>query len=164
MNVDANEDKDSLTIENIIFAGSGHKVCIICRSKVHADSVVMPKAASLNLLVLKRMYAPHGVRICTDHLWNDRLLPDTRVNMENRQTRIAKLEPSIILQLFNDLLGLLQEASSAAQLDFMDPCLTNEDYLSWAGWNQKEFEDIPFQNDTLPTHVSTQNFVILRLE
>ncbi|CAF2968901.1 unnamed protein product [Rotaria sp. Silwood2] len=71
MNVDANEDKDSLTIENIIFAGLGHKVCIICRSKEHADSVVMPKAASL-----------------------------------------------------------LQEASSAARLDFMDPCLTNEDYLA----------------------------------
>ncbi|CAF4801939.1 unnamed protein product, partial [Rotaria sp. Silwood2] len=117
-------------IENIIFAGSGIKICIICRSKVHAGSVVMPKAARLDLLVLKRMYAPHGVRICTDHLWNDRLLPETKVNMENRQTRIAKLKLSIILQLFNNLLGLLQEASSAARLDFMDPCLTNEDYLA----------------------------------
>ena len=101
MDVDLDEDKDSLTIENIIFAGSGHKNCIICRSKVHAGSVVMPKAARLDLLVLKRMYAPHGVRICTDHLWNDRLLPDTKANMENRQIQITKLDPSSILQLFN---------------------------------------------------------------
>ena len=61
----------------------------------------MPKAARLDLLVLKRMYAPHGVRICTDHLWNDRLLPDTKANMENRQIQITKVDPSSILQLFN---------------------------------------------------------------
>ena len=142
MDVDLDEDKDSLTIENIIFAGSDHKNCIICRSKVHAGSVVMPKAARLDLLVLKRMCALHGLRISTDHLWNDRLLPDTRANMENRQTQITKLDPSIILQLFNDLLGLLQEASAAARLDFMNPHLTNENYLARTGWNQKEFEDM----------------------
>ncbi|CAF3039504.1 unnamed protein product [Rotaria sp. Silwood2] len=122
MDIGVDEDKDSLTIENIIFAGSSHNKCIICRCEVHAELVVMPKPARLDFLVLKRMYAPHGVRSCTNHLWNNRLLPDVEVNMENRQTRIAKLEPSILLQLFNDLLRLLQEESSAARLDFMDPC------------------------------------------
>ena len=58
--------------------------------------------------------------------------------MENRQTRVARLEePSILLQLFNDLLSLLQGASSVARLDFVDPYLTNEDYLVWTGWNKQ---------------------------
>ncbi|CAF4182910.1 unnamed protein product, partial [Rotaria sordida] len=142
MDIGVDEDKDSLTIENIIFAGSGHNKCIICRCEVHGGLVVMPKPARLDFLVLKLMYAPHGVRNCTNHLSNNRLLPDVEVNMENRQTRIAKLKPSIILQLFNDLLGLLQEASSAARLDFMDPCLANEDYMAWTGWNKQQFEDM----------------------
>ncbi|CAF1388129.1 unnamed protein product, partial [Rotaria sordida] len=142
MDTGIDEEEDSLTIENIIFADSGHKKCIVCRSDVHDGLIVMPKPARLDLLVLKRMYAPHGVRSCTEHLWNSRLLPDTEVNIDNRQTPISKLEPSVLLQLINDLLGLLQEASSTTRLDFMDPCLTDEDYLAWTGWNKQQFEDM----------------------
>ena len=47
-----------------------------------------------------------------------------------------------ILQLLNDLLSLIQEASSAPRLDFTDPSLINEDYLTWTGWNQEQFENM----------------------
>ena len=59
MDIGVDEDKDLLTIENIIFAGSTHSKCIICRCEVHAELVAMPKSARLDFLVLKRMYTSH---------------------------------------------------------------------------------------------------------
>ena len=109
---------------------------------MYAGSVVMPKPARLDMLIRHQLYAPHGVRVCKDHLWNDHLLPDSKINRKNREIPIAKLEPSIILQLFNDLLSLIQEASSVPRLDFTDPSLTNEDYLTWTGWDQGQFENV----------------------
>ncbi|CAF3458200.1 unnamed protein product [Rotaria sp. Silwood1] len=161
MDIGIDEKEDSSTIENIIFAGLDHKKCIICRSEVHAGSMVMPKSARLGLLVLKRMYTPHGVRSCIDHLWNCRLLPDVELNMENRQTSIAKLQPSVLLQSINDPLGLLQEASSAARLDFMDPELTDEDYLEWTGWNKQQFEDM---FTLVSPHIRTSSFYLISIK
>ena len=135
-------DTNSLTMENICFAGSGHKKCIICLSEVYAGSVVMPTRERLDMLIRHQLYASHGVRIWKDYLWNDYLLPDSKINRKNRETSIANLESSIILQLFNDLLSLIQEASSAPRLDFTDPSLTNEDYLTWNRWNQEQFENM----------------------
>ncbi|CAM4857914.1 unnamed protein product [Rotaria socialis] len=137
---DQDQDQDQLTIENILFSGSSHKKCVVCRDEVNTTMITMPKPARLDLLVLKRMYAPHGVRCCRKHLWNNRLLPDVKINMDNRQTPMAKLEPTVLLNLFNDLLGLLQEASTAPRLDFMDPSMSNEDYLTWTGWTKEQFE------------------------
>ena len=77
-------NEDSLTLENVLFAGSGHQKCIICRAEVNKNMVMIRKPSRLDLLILKQMYAPHGVRCCKDHLWNDRLLLDVKINMETR--------------------------------------------------------------------------------
>ena len=94
MDIGVDEDKDLSTFENIIFVGSSHNKCIICRCEVHAELAVMPRPTRPDLLVLKRMYAPHGIRSCTSNLWNNRSL-DVQLNTESRPTRIARLEPSI---------------------------------------------------------------------
>ena len=60
--------------------------------------------------------------------------------MINRQTSTAKLESSALLKLFNNVLGLLQEATTAARLDFTDASLSDEDYLACTGWNKLQFE------------------------
>ena len=140
MDTSVHDDEDLFTVENILFAGSGHKKCVICKAEISADAIIMPKIARLDFLVLKRMYAPHGVRCCKQHLWNNRLLPNVEINMINRQTSMAKLESSALLKLFNDVLGLLQEATAAARLDFTDASLSDEDYLAWTGWNKLQFE------------------------
>ena len=64
------------------------------------------------------------------------------INVETRQTSMAKLEPSVLLNLFNDLLALLQEASTAPRLDFTNVSMSNEDYLAWTGWNKEQFESM----------------------
>ena len=91
----------------------------------------MPKIARLDFLALKRMYAPHGVRCCKQHLWNNRLLPNVEINMINRQTSMVKLESSALLKLFNNVLCLLQEATTAARLDFNYASLSVE--IIWLG-------------------------------
>ena len=93
--------------------------------------VTMPKPSKLDLFILKRMYAAHAVRYCIDHFWNDKLLLDVNINMKTRQMPMAKLESSVLLNLFNDLLTLLQHASTIPRLDFTDVSMSNEDYLVW---------------------------------
>ena len=137
MDIITYSNEDSLTIGNVLFAGSGHRKC---RAEVNKNMVMMTKPSRLDLLILKHMYAPHGVRCCKDHLWNRRLLLDVEINMETRQTPMAKLEPSVLLNLFNDLLALLQEVSTAPRLDFTNVSMSNEDYLAWTGWNKEQFE------------------------
>ncbi|CAF1381289.1 unnamed protein product [Rotaria magnacalcarata] len=139
-NQDQDQDQHQLTIENILFSGSSHKKCVVCRGEVNTTMITMPKPVRLDLLVLKRMYAPRGVRCCRKYLWNNRLLPDVKINTDNRQTPMAKLEPTVLLNLFNDLLGLLQEASTTSRLDFMNASMSNEDYLTWTGWTKEQFE------------------------
>ncbi|CAF1493025.1 unnamed protein product, partial [Didymodactylos carnosus] len=88
----------------------------------------MPKTARLDLLVLKRYYSPHGVRCCSDHLLGTCLSPDCEIETENRSQTTAKLPPKELLGLFNDHRRLIQEATTAPRLDFLDPGLTDEDY------------------------------------
>ena len=140
MNTGVQNGEDSFTMENILFPDSGHKKRVICKAEISADEIIMPKIARLDFLVLKRMYAPHGVRCCKQHLWNNRLLPNVEINMINRQTSIAKLQSPAVLKLFNDVLGLLQEATTAARLDFTDASSSDEDYLTCTGWNKLQFE------------------------
>ncbi|CAF1315819.1 unnamed protein product [Didymodactylos carnosus] len=84
MDVNEPEPNQSLTIENSIFAGSGHGRCIVCLAEIRAGAVVMSKTAKLDLLVLKRYYSPHGVGCCFDHLLGTRPSPDCEIETENR--------------------------------------------------------------------------------
>ena len=108
MDTGVHDDEDSFTMENILFAGSGHKKCVICKAEISVDAIIMPKIARLDFLLLKRMYAPDGFRCCKQHLWNNRLLPNVEINMINRQICMMKLESTALLISFNDVLGLLQ--------------------------------------------------------
>ncbi|CAF3772117.1 unnamed protein product [Rotaria sordida] len=77
----ANVDDDRLTLNNVIFAGSGHSKCVICRQETRRWMISMPKSARLDLLIIHLMYAPNGVRCCPSHLLNNnRLLPDVEIS------------------------------------------------------------------------------------
>ena len=58
----------SLTIENVLFTDSDQQERIIYGTEVNKNTVTMSKLSTLDLLMLKRMYAPHGVKCCRDHL------------------------------------------------------------------------------------------------
>ena len=88
----------------------------------------MPKSSKLDLLILKQMYVPHEVRWYRDYLWNDRLLSDVKINMEIRPTPMPKLESSVLLNLFNDLVALLKEVSTTPRLVLTNVSMSNEDY------------------------------------
>ena len=53
---------------------------------------------------------------------------------------MAKLELSVLLNLFNNLLTLLQEAYTTPRLDFTDVSMSNKDYLVWTKWKKEQFE------------------------
>ena len=76
----------------------------------------MAKLSRFDLLILKQMYAPHGVRCCRDHLRNDILR--------------WKLNGKVEIKCSSEfLLALLQEASTAPRLDFTNVSMSKEDYL-----------------------------------
>ena len=102
----------------------------------------MPTAALLDVLGLQRLYAPHGVRCCSDHLLKSRLSPDSYVDIENPQEVLAKLQPMALAELFIDILGLLQQATNASRLDFLDISLSDENYIVWTGWRKAQFDDM----------------------
>ncbi|CAF1060247.1 unnamed protein product [Rotaria magnacalcarata] len=72
--MDVEQDDDRLTLDNIWSTGSGHKLCVLCRSQVTSGMIIMPNSARLDLLLIHRLYASHGTRCCTSHLINDRRL------------------------------------------------------------------------------------------
>jgi hypothetical protein len=138
---DDDRHDEQLTIKNVISAGSNNNRCVVCRRTTTAGVVVMPKPARLDLLIRHRMYAAHGVRCCSSHLLNgNRLMPNVVVNMDNRQLLATSLSSADMTELLDDLLILLQEAITSPHLDFLDPCLTDEDYSAWTGWTKMQFD------------------------
>ncbi|CAF4093570.1 unnamed protein product [Rotaria sp. Silwood2] len=97
--------------------------------------IVMPNSARLDLLLIHRLYAPHGTRCCISHLINDlRLRPNEYVNMKDRLQFPTMLSPQEIQDLLNDIFSFFDALRSSPRLDFDDPSLTNEDYEAWTGW------------------------------
>ena len=81
VNVNTN---DQLTLQNVIFAGSGHKYCVVCGEEVGGGAIIMPKGARSDLLIYNSIYAPDGVHCCSSHLPNKkRLKPNANIIMEN---------------------------------------------------------------------------------
>ena len=141
--IDGDEDDDCLTLDNVIFSGAGHNRCVVCRRGTGSGMLVMPKVARLGLLILHSMYTPHAVRCCSSHLFStQRLIPDVQVNMDNRQRLATSLSSSDMVTLVSDLISLLQEAVTSPRLDFLNPSLTDEDYLAWTGWTKDQFDDM----------------------
>ena len=82
------KDDNDLTLDNLIYGGSGQNHCIICRQERDhlLDMITMPKPARLDLLIIHKLYVPHGVRCCRKHLLSSsRLDPEEVINMDNRQ-------------------------------------------------------------------------------
>ena len=67
----------------------------------------------------------------TLHLLKSRLSPDSYVDIENREEVLAKLQSMALAELFIDILGLLQQATNASRLDFLDISLSDENYIAW---------------------------------
>ncbi|CAF2666879.1 unnamed protein product [Rotaria sp. Silwood2] len=120
MDTGIHDDEDLLTIENIIFAGSDRKKCVICKAEVNTGTTLMPKLARLDMLVLKRMYAPHGVRCCKDHLWNNPLLPDVKINMQNRRKVVSRTFDSIRQVLKDKLVPNYPGTGNLSRLEAID--------------------------------------------
>ena len=138
VNVNTN---DQLTLQNVIFAGSGHKYCVVCGEEVRGGAMIMPKGAQFDLLIYNSMYAPDGVRYCSSHLLNKkRLKPNANIIMENPMQRASCLSSSKMIDLVADLLSLLQEVINAPRLDLLEFSLNEEDYLAWTGWTKQQFD------------------------
>ena len=132
---------DQLTLQNVIFAGSGQKYCVVCGEEVRGGAMIMPKGARLDLLIYNSMYAPDGVRCCSSHLLNKkRLKPNANIIMENPMQLASCLSSSEMIDFVVDLLSLLQEAVTAPRLDLLDLSLNDEDYLAWTGWTKQQFD------------------------
>ncbi|CAF4044105.1 unnamed protein product [Rotaria sp. Silwood2] len=124
---------DELTLENVIYAGSSEKRCVISREfrSSSTDMITMPKSARLDLLILHRLYAPQGVRCCRLHILdNNRLEPNGFVEIDNHEKLKTSLQSDELIRLLDDLLWLIKEAMELPRLDFQDPSLSDDDYVA----------------------------------
>lgn len=140
--ISMDDENNELTLENVFYAGSSQNRCVICRRIRDSarNMITMPKSARLDLLIFHRLYAPHNVRCCSEHILKfDRLNPMNPVEMYDRQKLKAMLQPQELLLIIEDLLALIQKAMKAPRLDFRDPMLSDDDYLTWTGWNIAQF-------------------------
>ena len=141
MEIERNDDR--LTFDNVFFTGSGHKRCVICRTPVSSQMIVMPKSARLDLLLIHRLFAPHGTRCCSSHLINGlRLLPNEYINMEDRLQRPTLLSPQEMQDLLNDMFCFFDDLRGSPRLDFDSALLRHEDYEAWTGWSKEQFDDM----------------------
>ena len=62
------EDDHDLALNNVIYGGSSQNHCIICRQERDhlSDMITVPKPARLDLLIIHKLYVPHGVRCCAN--------------------------------------------------------------------------------------------------
>ena len=133
------KDDNDLTLDNLIYGGSSQNHCIICRQERDhlLDMITMPKPARLDLLIIHKLYVPHGVRCCRKHLLSSsRLDPEEVINMDNRQQFKVALSTEKLLDFIDNLLNLIEEAIRSPRLDFCDPSLSHEDYEAWTRWKK----------------------------
>ena len=119
---DSGSDDDELTLENVIFGGSGHKRCVVCRCEVRAGMVTMPKSSRLDLLIFHWIYVPNGVRCwALLHCW---FLMDLGwlckeyylflERLQNQRTRVSLMQTSSV--------GLHHRWINLHHLDWALPC------------------------------------------
>ena len=114
----------------------------------------MPRSARLDVLLLHRVFASHGVRCCSSHLINDtRFRPDQPFNLKDRSQIPTSLSSEDVRDLLNDLFSLFNELRFSPCLDFDDLFLTNEVYEAWTGWSKAQF-DLIFDEVSLFLHSS----------
>ena len=127
----------------MLYTGSSHKQCIICRKSVASEMIVMPRGARLDLLLIYRIFAPHGICYCSSHLINDaRLRPDQYLDLEGRSPISASLSSEGVQDLLNDLVSSFNELRSSPRLDFDATSLSSEDYETWTGWTKSQLNSI----------------------
>lgn len=135
------QDNDYLTFDNVFYAGSGHKKCVFCGKSVTSEMQLMPRSARLDVLLLHRVFVPHGVRCCSSHLINGtRLCLDQAFNLKDRSRIPTSLSSGDVRDLLDDFSSLFNELQFSPRLDFDDPFLTNEDYEAWTGWSNAQFD------------------------
>ena len=117
--------------------------CIVCRKSVASEMIVMPRSARLDLLLVYRIFAPHGIRCCSSYLINDtRLRLNQYIDREGRSLISASLSSEDVQDLLNSLVSSFNELRSSPRLDFDDTSVSSEDYETWTGWTKSQFDSI----------------------
>ena len=99
--------------------------------------ITMPKPTRFDLLIIHKLYVPHGVRCCRKHLPSSRQLdPEEVINIDNRQQFKVALSTEKLIDFIGNLLNLIKEAIRSLRLDFCDPSLSHEDYEAWTRWKK----------------------------
>ena len=75
------------------------------------------------------------------HLEKKSLKADTDIPIAPRKPS-AELEPENASDVFRQLLAVMQTSRNRPYLDFLDPSMSDEDYITWTGWNKEQFNNM----------------------
>ena len=87
------------------------------------------------------MFVAEGCVICLSHLEKRNLKADTDIPIPPRKPS-AELEPEDASDVIRQLLAVLQTSRNRPYLDFLDPSMSDEDFITWTGWNKEQFNNM----------------------
>ena len=130
----------TVLLPNVSQAGKSKGACVVCISPYKSGTTVtIPSNVRLDLLIMFNMYVAEGCVICLSHLDKKNIKPDITLENSPRKTS-EELIPSDAPNLIQKLLEFTQTSLKRPYLDFLDPTMSDEDYISWTGWNKEQFQ------------------------
>ena len=132
----------TVPLPNISQAGKSKGACVICRTPYKSDiTTCIPLNTRLDTLIMFYMFVADGCVNCLSHLDKKNLKADTDIPIAPRQPS-AELEPEDASDVIRELLAVTQTSRNRPYLDFLDPSMSDEDYITWTGWNKAQFNNM----------------------
>ena len=120
-------------LPNTSQAGKSKGACVICRTPYKSGiTTCIPLNAGLDMLIMFNMFVAEGCVICLSHLEKKNLKADTDIPIATRKPS-AELEPEDASDVIRQLLAALQTSRNRPYLDFLDPSMSDEDFITWTG-------------------------------
>jgi hypothetical protein len=83
--------------------------CCICKALWTADAAELSNAARVDLLIDHDLYVSPGIRVCSRHLFRDRILPD--ITIDRNRLQPLSFNVASAKELINDLVFQLRMVS-----------------------------------------------------
>ena len=137
---EAQESNIILPLPNVAQAVKSKAVCVICRLPYESGlTITIPSNARLDLLINFSVFALDDWVICKTHLDRTNLKADVELVGTPRK-KSTELQLDDAPDLIKNLMQVMKASRKRPYLDFLDPTMTNEDFVTWTGWTKIQFD------------------------
>ena len=137
---EAQESYIIIPLPNVAQSGKSKAVCVISRLPYEIGlTITIPSNARLDLLKRFSVFASDDSVICKTHLDRTNLKADVELVGSPRK-KSTELQLDDASDLIENLMQVMTASRKRHYLDFLDPALTNEDFVTWTRWTKIQFD------------------------